>query len=208
MLITERRVHLFYGADKECQSLRRQVPLLQIQTDRKKGSMRRVIIICIMFLILLPVIQTKAKTKIPEPTFEETVETMVREHKIMLDRLIAAWEHRQEEINLLAEVIYHENWHTDKDHLAAYYTGAVVMNRVNSSAWPNTVKEVLYQRGQYSTTKLFYTKEIPQECYDMARDILINGTPDVPENVVFQSMNPKLGKKIWKSLNGEYFAYG
>lgn len=170
--------------------------------------MRRVIIICIMFLILLPVIQTKAKTKIPEPTFEETVETMVREHKIMLDRLIAAWEHRQEEINLLAEVIYHENWHTDKDHLAAYYTGAVVMNRVNSSAWPNTVKEVLYQRGQYSTTKLFYTKEIPQECYDMARDILINGTPDVPENVVFQSMNPKLGKKIWKSLNGEYFAYG
>ena len=39
----------------------------------------------------------------------------------------------QEDINLLAEVIYHENWHTDKEHLAAYYTGAVVMNRVKSS---------------------------------------------------------------------------
>ena len=30
---------------------------------------------------LLPVTKTKAKTKVPELTFEETVETMVREHK-------------------------------------------------------------------------------------------------------------------------------
>lgn len=168
--------------------------------------MRKVIIICIMFLILLPVIQTEAKTK--EPTFEETVEAMVREHRIMLDRLIAAWEHQKEEINLLAEVIYWENWHTDKEHLAAYYTGAVVMNRVNSKAWPDTVKGVLYQKGQYSTTKYFYTKEIPPECYEMARDIYKNGTPEVPENVIFQSMQKGLGRGHWKVINGEYFAYG
>lgn len=170
--------------------------------------MKKIIILTALFLILLPVIQTKAKTKRPEPTFEKTVETMVREHKIMLDRLIAAWEHRQEEINLLAEVIYHENWHTDKEHLAAYYTGAVVMNRVNSKAWPDTVKGVLYQRGQYSTTKYFYTKEIPPECYEMARDIYRNGTPDVPTNVIFQSMQKGLGRGHWKVINGEYFAYG
>ena len=166
--------------------------------------MKRIIILTALFLILLPVIQTEAKIK--EPTFEETVETMVREHRIMLDRLIAAWEHRKEEINLLAEVIYHENWHTDKEHLAAYYTGAVVMNRVNSKAWPDTVKEVLYQRGQYSTTKLFYTKEIPAECYEMARDIYKNGTPDVPANVIFQAMRP-LGK-TWKRVNTDFFCYG
>lgn len=170
--------------------------------------MKKIIILTALFLILLPVIQTKAKTKVPELTFEETVETMVREHKIMLDRLIAAWEHRQEEINLLAEVIYHENWHTDKEHLAAYYTGAVVMNRVNSKAWPNSVKEVLYQRGQYSTTKLFYTVELPEECYEMARDIYRNGTPEVPANVIFQSMQKGLGRGHWKVINGEYFAYG
>lgn len=141
-----------------------------------------------------------------EPTFEETIQAMIQEHRILMDRLIAAWEHRKEEVDLLAEVIYWENWHTDKEHLAAYYTGAVVMNRVNSKAWPNTVKEVLYQRGQYSTTKLFYTKEIPQECYDMARDIYKNGTPDVPENVIFQAMRP-LGK-TWKRVNTDYFCYG
>lgn len=168
--------------------------------------MKKIIILTALFLILLPVTQTKAKSKVPEPTFEEQVKDMVRTHKLMVDRLIKDWEHRQEEINLLAEVIYHENWHTDKEHMAAYYTGAVVMNRVNSKAWPDTVKGVLYQRGQYSTTKYFYTKEIPPEVYDMAWDIYRNGTPDVPEDVIFQAMRP-LGK-TWKKVNTDYFCYG
>ena len=175
--------------------------------------MKRFIIICILMLLLLilavflmPAAEGEAK-EVPDD-FGERIENMIREHKIMTQRLIKYMEHQREEINLLAEVIYHENWHTDKEHLAAYYTGAVVMNRVNSSEWPNTVKEVLYQKGQYSTTKLFYTKEIPQECYDMARDIYKNGTPEVPENVIFQSMQKGLGRGHWKVINGEYFAYG
>ncbi|MBR6474026.1 MAG: cell wall hydrolase [Lachnospiraceae bacterium] len=175
--------------------------------------MKRFIIFCILMLLLLilavflmPAADGKAK-EVPDD-FGERVEAMVKSHKIMTDRLIRYMEHQREEINLLAEVIYHENWHTDKEHLAAYYTGAVVMNRVNSSAWPNTVKKVLYQKGQYSTTKLFFTKEIPDECYDMARDIYKNGTPDVPENVIFQSMQKGLGRGHWKVINGEYFAYG
>lgn len=113
----------------------------------------------------------------------------------------------QEDINLLAEVMYHENWNTDSEHLAAYYTGAVVMNRVKSKEWPNTIKEVLYQKGQYSTTKKFFTKEIPTECYELAEMILRDGTPDVPENVIFQSMR-KLGKGTWKKVNTDYFCYG
>ncbi len=113
----------------------------------------------------------------------------------------------QEDINLLAEVMYHENWNTDSEHLAAYYTGAVVMNRVKSKDWPNTIKEVLYQKGQYSTTKKFFTKEIPAECYELAEMILRKGTPDVPENVIFQSMR-KLGKGTWKKVNTDYFCYG
>ena len=113
----------------------------------------------------------------------------------------------QEDINLLAEVIYHENWHTDKDHLAAYYTGAVVMNRVKSKDWPDSIKGVLYQRGQYSTTTLFYTIQIPDEVYEMAERILREGTDDVPESVVFQAMR-KQGKGTWKKVGTDYFCYG
>ncbi len=106
----------------------------------------------------------------------------------------------------LANGIYHENWNTDKDHVAAYYTGAVVMNRVKSPNFPDNVHDVLYQKGQYSTTHKFFTKEIPEECYQMARDIIENGTPDVPENVVYQSMRAQ-GSGVWKVINGEYFCY-
>ena len=112
----------------------------------------------------------------------------------------------QEDVQLLAEVIYWENWYTDKEKTTAYWTGAVVMNRVKSEKWPNTIQGVVYQKGQYSTTKYFFTKELPDECYQLARDILENGTPDVPKDVVFQATF-KQGE-IWKELNGEVFCYG
>lgn len=112
----------------------------------------------------------------------------------------------QEDIDLLANVMYWENWHTDTEHLAAYYTGAVVLNRVNSDEWPNTIKGVLYQSGQYSTTKYFYTKDIPIECKYMALRLLVFGAPEVPSNVIFQSMRP-LGSGVWKKVNTDYFCY-
>lgn len=122
----------------------------------------------------------------------------------------AAPNYTQEDINLLAEVMYHENWNTDSEHLAAYYTGAVVMNRVKSKEWPNTVHDVLYQKNprQYSTTGKFFTKELPAEVYEMAEDILKNGTPDVPYNVVYQATFSQ-GSGDWiDPINGEHFCYG
>lgn len=113
----------------------------------------------------------------------------------------------QEDIKLLAEVIYYENWTTDPEKESAWLTGVVVLNRVKSKDWPDTVHDVLYQRGQYSTTKKFFTKELPDEVYAMAEDLIRNGTGDVPENVVFQSTF-KQGKGIYKVIKGEYFCYG
>lgn len=114
----------------------------------------------------------------------------------------------QEDVNLLAEVIYWENWNTDSEKKTAYWTGAVVMNRVKSDKFPNTIKDVLYQKHptQYSTTGKFFTKELPAEVYEMAEDILRNGTPDVPENVLYQATFRQ--GKVWKCLNGEVFCFG
>ena len=111
-----------------------------------------------------------------------------------------------EDIKLLAECMYHENWHTDKDHKAAYYTGAVVLNRVARKDFPNTVKGVLYQSGQYITTSKFFTEEIPFECYKMAKELMIKGA-DIPIAVIFQSTHSGFGSGVWKEINGEYFNY-
>ena len=116
-----------------------------------------------------------------------------------------------EDIKLLAEVMWHENWSTDKERLAAYYTGAVVMNRVRSDKnWlhlkgDKTVYDVVYAKGQYSTTHKFYSVELPDECYQLALKVA-KGTPDVPEDIIYQATFPQ-GHGVWKKINGENFCY-
>jgi len=113
----------------------------------------------------------------------------------------------EQEVILLANVIYHENWHTDKEHKAAYYTGAVVLNRVKDKDFPDTVYDVLYQKNpiQYSTTHKFFTVEIPEECIKMARNLL-RYDYDVPSNVVYQAQF-KQGSDVYDIINGDYFCY-
>ena len=113
----------------------------------------------------------------------------------------------QEDVQLVAEVIYHENWYTDKEHLAAYYTGAVIYNRWKSPNWPDTIKGVIYQKNQYAVVPMLFTEKIPDECYQMAEDILKNGTPDVPPNVVYQATFVQ-GSGDWiPPINGEHFCF-
>lgn len=156
--------------------------------------------------------ETKKKTEAtegPRPLaglslyLQKAVEKKVNILKILLER----WQQEQDDIKLLAEVIYHENWYTDKERKAAYYTGAVVMNRVKSKNWPNTVKEVVYQKRQYAVVPKLFTEKIPDECYQMAKDIYRNGTPDVPANVVYQATFIQ-GSGDWiDPINGEHFCY-
>lgn len=170
---------------------------------------KRFFLTALLFLVLLGNAKVQAKDdSIADFDFQAHISEMAKTHRILMDKMIAYVNYKHESINLLAEVAYWENWHTDKDKLTALWTMGVVMNRVESKQFPNTVKEVLYQRGQYATTKYFYTKELPEECYEMAREVWENGVPDMPKNVLFQSQQPHLGNGHWKVLNGEYFAYG
>ncbi len=169
--------------------------------------MKRLIVVLILFIALLPEVRGQAKVE-----DDYIIERMVKRSRQNTDRLIEYLEKMEAEIRLLAEIIYWENWHTDKDKRAAYLTGAVVMNRVaRDDAWlhrngEKTVWGVAYAKGQYSTTKLFFTKEIPDECYQMAKDIYLHGTPDVPADVIFQATF-KQGPK-YDLINGEWFCYG
>lgn len=130
---------------------------------------------------------------------------------IMTVSLLMANGYTMQDVDLLSQVIYHENWYTDKNHEAAWLTGIVVKNRIErDDAWlhlkgDKTVYDVVYAKGQYSTIKDFYTVEIPDECRLMAIQILTSKS-DVPKDVIFQATF-KQGK-IYKIINGEYFCYG
>lgn len=109
-----------------------------------------------------------------------------------------------EDIELLSEVIFHENYSLGYEVML--YTGSVVLNRVKNPYFPNTIKEVLYQKGQYITTPKFFTKPIPKEVRDIALHLLLCGS-QAPDKVLFQSTHKEFGSGVWKCIKGEYFNY-
>lgn len=88
----------------------------------------------------------------------------------------------------------------------------VVINRVNSSRYPNTIYGVLTQRMQYGTMWKYgisfpkwADQKVKDQCYSVARRIL-EGERVCPANVVFQA-EFKQGSGVYKEFDGFYFCY-
>lgn len=109
----------------------------------------------------------------------------------------------QDNVELLAKLIMAENGHAKHDE-TLWLTGVVVLNRVKSKQYPNTIRDVIYQRGQYSTAKKLGNVKPSTRALEIANELLIQGVGDYPKNLVFQSMFPQ-GKKTYKVIDGEYF---
>lgn len=95
-----------------------------------------------------------------------------------------------DELDLLARLIAGEmgaSWAPDEQQL---YVGSVALNRVNSSEFPNSLSEVIYQRGQYSCAEYLDSITPDARTIANARKLLENG-PVLPADVVFQSESPQ-----------------
>lgn len=108
----------------------------------------------------------------------------------------------EENLDLLAKVLHGENGGNSDE--ATYLTGVVVLKRVKSKDYPNTIREVIYQKGQYAIASYLDKIEPSDKCYELAEDLLINGVDKYPDNLVYQS-HFKQGKKVYAEYNGEYF---
>jgi hypothetical protein len=112
----------------------------------------------------------------------------------------------QSDLDLLARVIFSEagsDWLTDEHQRAV---ASVVINRVNDSRFPNTIRGVVYQKGQYGCVYNGMIYKTPnQRAYDNARYVLENGVT-IPTNVVWQAQC-KQGNGVWKYIQGHYFCY-
>lgn len=101
------------------------------------------------------------------------------------------------DVDLLARLIYREigsDAHPDEQ---LYNVGSVVINRVNSDRFPDTLREVIYEPGQYAPAidGSLETAIPTQRCYDIAADLLENGSV-IPEDVVWQS-GGRQGSEVW-----------
>ena len=130
--------------------------------------------------------------------------------------LMALNGYTEEDVNILADVMWLENGHTGKNEeenrQVLILTGAVVMNRTKSDSTDyhpkgkNSIRDVVYHKGQYcsKTRNGVGNTNTPDYVRDLAKELLAYGS-NVPEYVLYQSQNSRLGT-IWKKIAGEYFA--
>lgn len=82
---------------------------------------------------------------------------------------------------LLAAIIYCEAG--NQPHDGKVGVGAVILNRVRSGSFPNSIREVIYQRGQFGPAitgkldRVLASGNIPGECYQAASDALAGYNP-------------------------------
>lgn len=110
----------------------------------------------------------------------------------------------QEDLDVLAHVICGEaQCYSDTEQL---YVGSVVLNRVADPRYPNTIRGVVFQRGQYACTRDGnYYREPTIRNWMNARFLLENGSV-LPVNVVYQS-GSRQGKGVYIRTSRHYYCY-
>ena len=112
---------------------------------------------------------------------------------------------KEADVRLLAALIYCEAGNQPYDGKVA--VGAVVMNRIASSRFPNTLEGVIYQRGQFGPAmtgklgRVLASGKAPASCYQAAQDAL-NGVSPVGNALFFNTGRP--GSAGYK-LGDHYF---
>jgi len=112
----------------------------------------------------------------------------------------------EDDVELLAHLLMAEcgsDWCSDD---LIYYCGSVVLNRVNSDRFPNSLHEVIYQKNQYQCVKNGHiNKEPTDRCYDIATDLLQHGSI-LPSKVIWQAEFMQ-GHGIYTKEQNMYFCY-
>lgn len=97
------------------------------------------------------------------------------------------------DVNLLARLINGEA--RGESYTGQVAVGAVVLNRVRSSSFPNTIAGVIYQSGAFTAVSDGQiNKPVVQSCYNAARDAL-NGWD--PSGGALYYYNPATATSSW-----------
>ena len=105
----------------------------------------------------------------------------------------------------LARIIQAENGGHEDDE-ALLLTGVVVLKRVKSDEYPDTIMGVISQKGQYSTYAdgKFWNEPSKRSMRIAKRLLSTNIVHEYPDNLVFQA-EFRQGKSVYKKLGHEYF---
>lgn len=114
-------------------------------------------------------------------TMQDSVEASIRANKTECIETVA-----EDDIDLLSRLISAECGSDWCDDRMLYLTGAVVLNRVKSERFPDTIYDVIYQDGQYAVVANGSIEKKPVERAVRIAEELLTGY-DVPSDVLFQA---------------------
>ncbi len=132
-------------------------------------------------------------------TLEEIKKNEKAEYEASRYKKYGAVETDEEILKLLAAIIHCEAGGEPYEGQVA--VGAVVMNRVRSSAFPNTIREVIYSPGQFTPAmtgkldRLLESGKIYESCYKAAAEAL-SGVSNVGDLLFFRTLNGRSGLVI------------
>lgn len=116
----------------------------------------------------------------------------------------ALYTYTDDDLYVMAHVLAGEAQNcSDEEQL---YVGSVVLNRVAHPAFPGSIKEVVFQKGQYSCTRDGnYYREPTQRNWANAEKLLKQGSV-LPSNVIWQS-GGRQGKGVYLKTKWHYYCY-
>ena len=110
----------------------------------------------------------------------------------------------QQDLYILSHIIYAEAGGQSWDFQVA--VGSVVLNRVKSKKFPNTIRGVVFQKGQYASTwDGNYNKTPSKQSIKVAKYLLKNGS-QLPRYVYFQAEFLQ-SDRVYKKMGNTYFCY-
>lgn len=110
----------------------------------------------------------------------------------------------ENELYLLAHLMYAE-YSDGTNEQMQLYIGSVVLNRMKHGSYPDTMYEVIYQRGQYACTwDGNFEKEPDAETWSNAEKLLQSGSV-LPDNVVYQA--EFIQGDVYAHIGNTYFCY-
>lgn len=133
---------------------------------------------------------------------------MHEQHKGELKLELEPWmEYTDEDLYLLAHIINAEaGGATYVSDQCVFGVGSVVLNRVKDPRFPNTIRDVLWQPGQYyNGWNGAITKEPSDRSWQIAAELLEQGSIFPPE-VVWQANFPQ-GHGVYLYTDTMYFCY-
>lgn len=121
-----------------------------------------------------------------------------------VDEPIEIMNYSDEDLEILTRLLTGEcHTYPDEEQL---YVGSVVLNRVESPYYPNTIKDVVFQKGQYACTwDGNYYREPTARNRANAKLLLQHGSI-LPDDVVYQASR-RQGSGVYLKTKYHYFCY-